>query len=115
MSAPRDDSVYVAHIREAIHRVQSYIRGLTKEAFLETPLVQDAVIRQLQIIGEAAKRLSSDYRARTSDVPWSDITGMREKLVHDYMGVDLEAVWETVVRDLPELREWLEEADESKA
>ncbi|MDP2479822.1 MAG: DUF86 domain-containing protein [Candidatus Palauibacterales bacterium] len=115
MSAPRDDSVYVAHIREAIHRVQSYIHGLTKEAFLETPLVQDAVIRQLQIIGEAAKRLSSDYRTCTSDIPWSDITGMREKLVHDYMGVDLEAVWETVTRDVPELRERLGEAEESQA
>lgn len=107
MSGQRDDSVYVAHIREAAERIGEYLRGLTEIQFYDTPLVQDAVIRQIQIIGEAARRLSPDFRASTPDVPWADIAGMHNKLVHDYMGVDLEAVWDTAVTDIPVLLERL--------
>jgi uncharacterized protein with HEPN domain len=108
MSAPRDDSVYLDHVRDAISRIESYIEGVSELEFLEAPLIQDAVIRQIQIIGEAAKRLSHDLRNRTPNIPWADITGMREKLVHDYMGVDLEIVWETATQDLPTLKSELE-------
>lgn len=103
MSAPRDDSVYLGHIRDALHRIASYLDGVTEKEFFETPLLQDGVIRQLQIVGEATKRLSSDFRERTADIPWKDVAGMRDKLVHDYMGVDVEAVWDTATRDVPEL------------
>lgn len=102
MSAPRDDSVYLQHMRDAAARIQSYLTGV--DEFLSTPLLQDAVLHQIQILGEAAKRLSRTLRSETPDVPWADIAGMRDKLVHDYMGVDLEMVWETVSRDIPELR-----------
>jgi uncharacterized protein with HEPN domain len=104
MSARRDDSVYLDHIRDSISRVASYLDGIDEAKFMRTPLIQDAVMRQIQIIGEAANRLSAEYTASTAAIPWRDITGMRHKLVHDYMGVDLEAVWETAVRDLPALR-----------
>ena len=113
MSAPRDDSVYLGHVRDAISRIEWYIEGVSETEFLEAPLVQDAVIRQIQIIGEAAKRRSHDLRKRTPSIPWADITGMREKLVHDYMGVDLEIVWETATRDLPTLKSKLEKLDDA--
>jgi len=104
MSAQRDDAVYLDHMRDSISRVASYLDGIDEAEFMRTPLIQDAVMRQIQIIGEAANRLSAEYTASTAGIPWKDITGMRHKLVHDYMGVDLEAVWETAVRDLPALQ-----------
>lgn len=70
---------------------------------METPLLQDGVIRQLEIIGEAVKRISSDLRSRYPDIPWQDMAGMRDKLIHDYLGVDLMTVWLTATEDLPTL------------
>ena len=109
MSAPRDDTVYVSHIRDAIARIESYLEGVSEETFLATPLLQDGAIRQIQIIGEAAKRLSLHFRRETAAIPWTGIAGMRDKLVHDYMGVKLDAVWETAVRDIPALKAQLEQ------
>jgi uncharacterized protein with HEPN domain len=104
MSAPRDDRVFVQHLRDAISRIESYLDGVTEEHFVSTPLIQDAVIRQRQVIGQAAKNLSHEFRGRSAHVPWSEIAGMRDKIVHDYMNVDLAIVWETVTRDIPALR-----------
>lgn len=108
MSAPRDDAVYLEHIRDSCHRIKSYLRGVNEEGFLESELIQDAVVRQVQVIGEAVKRLSGEFREANPGIPWSDIAGMRDKLVHDYMGIDLEAVWETARTDIPTLRAQLE-------
>src|SRR5512141_1600201 len=108
MSAPREDAVYLGHIRDAISRIGSYLEGVTEEQFLSTPLLQDGVIRQLEIIGEATKRLSKRFRESTPHVPWRDVTGMRDKLAHDYMGVDLQAVWDSATIDVVELGAALE-------
>jgi len=104
MSKPRDDSVYLGHIRDAIARIESYLQGVSEAEFLDTPMVQDAVMHQIQIIGEAASRVSASSKAQSNHIPWRDIIGMRSKLVHDYMGVDLEAVWETARKDIPVLK-----------
>jgi uncharacterized protein with HEPN domain len=100
----RDESVYLRHILDAIHRIEQYVQGISYEAFTQQVLIQDGVIRQLEIIGEAVKRLSPALRKRYSDVPWKDIAGMRDKLIHDYFGVDLEGVWGTVEEDIPLLK-----------
>ena len=99
----RDDSVYLKHILDMTDRVESYLEAIDEEAFYDTPLIQDAVIRCLEIIGEATKRLSDDLRSRESTIPWRDIAGMRDKLIHEYFGVDLEAVWITATQDVPQL------------
>lgn len=97
----KDDTVYLRHILDAIDQIEEYVAGLDYEGFLRTRLVQDGVIRQLEIIGEATKNLSQVLREQYPNIPWKDIAGMRDKLIHQYFGVDLSAVWETVVIDLP--------------
>lgn len=101
---PRDNLVYLRHILDAISKVSTYLEGIDRRAFSEKSLIQDGVIRQLEIIGEAVRRLSRDLRDRYPNIPWQDIAGMRDKLIHDYFGVDLETVWLTVLEDLPALK-----------
>lgn len=99
-----EDRLYLRHILDAIDRIDSYLRDVARPHFDATPLLQDGVIRQLQIIGEAAKRLSPSLKDASSTIPWREVTGMRDKLTHDYMGVDLDAVWKTATEDLEPLK-----------
>jgi uncharacterized protein with HEPN domain len=115
MTEPRDDGVFVSHIRDAIRRISSYLQDVSEAQFMSTPLIQDAVIRQIQIVGEAAKKLSRSYIEASPSIPWRDIAGMRDKLVHDYMGVDVAAVWDTATRDIPALFAELERLGSSDA
>ncbi|MDK2831557.1 MAG: hypothetical protein PWQ51_1974 [Methanolobus sp.] len=100
----KDDSVFLNHILDAINQIEEYTEYLTFEEFLEKRLVQDAVIRQLEIIGEATKNLSLNTTESYPQIPWKEIAGMRDKLIHVYFGVDLEEVWNTAKRDIPELK-----------
>jgi len=97
---------YLGHILEAISRIGRYTEDLTESAFLEDEMVQDAVIRNFEIIGEAARNVerdSPDFAARHSDIPWTLIYTMRNRAAHGYFSVDLEIVWKTIHQDLPEL------------
>ena len=101
----RDETVYLRHILDAIGKVETYLVGVDEPAFKHSSLIQDGVIRQIEIIGEATRRLSRTFRNQYPETPWDDITGMRDKLVHDYFGVDIDKVWLTALDDLPVLRD----------
>ena len=103
----RNDREYLLDILEAIGRVERYAaRG--RDAFDREELVQTWIVHHLQIIGEAARKLSSEFRAAHPEIPWAEIVAMRNVLVHDYFGIDEEEVWSAVQRDLPELKRKIE-------
>lgn len=103
----KDDLVYLHHIADAAAAIAKYTKG-GKEAFFVDKMIQDAVIRNLEIIGEAAKNISQEIRDTYPDIPWKQIAGMRDVLIHQYFGVDLDTVWLVVENRLPPLTERIE-------
>ena len=99
----KGDRLYLQHILEAIEKIEGYI-AVGRDVFLSSSHWQDAVVRQLEIIGEATQRLSKDLCSQHRDVPWRRIAGLRDVLIHDYMGVDINAVWEITQKNLPFLK-----------
>lgn len=98
-----DDTAYLRHISDAIRAIDEYTRD-GRDAFLRDRRTRDAVIRNLEIIGEASTGLSLDLRASTQEIPRRRIAGMRDRLIHQYFGVDLDLVWTAIERELPVLR-----------
>ncbi len=107
------DPDYVADILEMMNRVQIYIEGMDKEAFLADLKTQDAVSRCIEIIGEATKRLSAHFRSENPHIPWQHMAGMRDILIHAYDSVDLDLVWEAAVTSIPRLRPQIEKLVEN--
>ena len=105
----KDDSIYVDHILKSIKNILEYTKDLNKTEFSASTLIQDAVIRNFEIIGEASKKVSDEFRKVHHEVPWKEMAGMRDKLIHDYIGVDIDVIWKTVIQDLPGLKYLLEE------
>jgi len=105
----RKDKAYLKHILDAISDAKRFMEGVTKEEFLENKEKQYAVLRVLEIIGEATKSLSKEMKQQYSEIQWRDIAGMRDKLIHEYFGVKLDLVWATVKKNLPELEKQIHE------
>ncbi|MGH2752545.1 MAG: HepT-like ribonuclease domain-containing protein [Actinomycetota bacterium] len=103
----RDERFFLEDIRTAIDRIASYASP-GRDHFMSSNETQDAVVRNLEIIGEASKRLSADTQARAPEVPWTAIAGTRDRLIHGYFAVNLELVWQTTERDMPTLRRAVE-------
>jgi uncharacterized protein with HEPN domain len=98
------DRIYLLHILDAIETIETYLRSVDEDDFQLHKLTQDGVIRQLEIIGEATKNISRPLREENDQIPWQDIAGMRDKLIHAYFGVDIGTVWLTAQDDIPALK-----------
>jgi len=112
------DKAYLRHILDAISNVEKFIEGVNKENFLGNVEKQYAVLRGLEIVEEATKNLSEELKKKHPNIPWKEIAGMRDKLIHQYFGVNLDLVWETIKTKLPELKNQisriLKEIEETK-
>jgi uncharacterized protein with HEPN domain len=99
----KDDRVYLQHIRDALEDIAGYANA-GRDTFFAERMRQDATIRKLQVIGQAVKNLSEHSKSRQPDIPWKQIAGLRDKVIHDYFGVNLDIVWAVVEKNLPQLR-----------
>ena len=104
MKNPR---ILVQHILDAIVHIEQFTKNVTKDEFLSNFMMQHAVIRNIEIIGEASKNIESTVKEKFSYVPWRDINAMRNKLIHEYFAVDTETVWVVLQTDLPELKKYM--------
>jgi len=95
----KDDELYLIHISECIGRIEAYVAG-GKAAFMSSTLIQDAVLRNLQTLAESSQRLSDGFKDSHPNIPWRSLAGVRNILVHDYLGIDQEVVWSIIERDL---------------
>lgn len=101
---PDADRVLLAHMHDCLARISEYT-GHEQDRFMRSRLVQDAVIRNLQTVAESSRRLSGEIKATEAQIPWRELSGFRNVIVHDYLGIDLDAVWLVIAQDLPPLSE----------
>ncbi|HEX5168420.1 MAG TPA: DUF86 domain-containing protein [Cyclobacteriaceae bacterium] len=99
-----NSAILIRHILAAIERIETYTKDLSEEECMKNFLIQDGVIRNLEIIGEASAKINSLIRERNPAIPWKKISGMRNKLIHEYFGVDLSTVWVVIVEDIASLK-----------
>lgn len=104
----KDNLLFVQHILECIEKIEEYTKKCTEEDFLNRPLIQDAVLRNLEIIGEATKNISQDFKEKHQDIPWRKMAGLRDILIHMYLGIDLEMTWNVILYEFPSLKEKLQ-------
>ena len=103
----KNNAVYIDHMLECIQRINEYV--VSKEQFYNTHIVQDAVVRNLQVMSESSQRLADEIKRNYPAIPWKQISGFRNILVHDYLGVDLDVIWSVIEQELPGLEKALNE------
>ena len=103
----KDDSIFIIHILESITAIENFSKNLTREKLGLNRLRQSAIVREIEIIGEASKNISIDFKNKHNEIPWKGIIGTRDKMIHHYFGINLDVVWEIIKTDLPDLKKKL--------
>ncbi|MEK7565731.1 MAG: DUF86 domain-containing protein [Patescibacteria group bacterium] len=101
----KDPKIFLLHVRDACEAIENYIRNLSENEFYENKEKQDAIVRELEIIGEAVRNLPTEFKEANTHIPWVQISSMRNFLIHEYFSVDLDLVWDTVKEKIPSLKE----------
>jgi uncharacterized protein with HEPN domain len=101
----------IEHIPDCIRKIMEYSHELSIKEFYTNELVQDVIIRNIEIIGEASKKVSSDLKQKYYEIPWKEISGLRDNLIHDYLRVDNKIVWRTIREDIPSLENLIKEIE----
>jgi uncharacterized protein with HEPN domain len=107
---PKEPLEYLRHIADECHYLQTVSSGLSKTEFLDNETLKRAVVRSLEIIGEASKKIPADFKIKKSNIQWKHMAGMRDRLIHDYMGVDYSIVWDVLINKIPDLRQQIDKA-----
>jgi len=100
----KEPKIFIEHILQCIEHLEQYLKGITKTEFLDSVQLQDAVIRRIEIIGEAVKNIPKQVKNKYPDIAWKEIAGMRDILIHEYFGVDLELTWKAAKKDVRNLK-----------
>src|SRR3989338_8117274 len=100
----KSQTVFIRHILENIEKIEDFSKGISKEELKNDELRKYAIVRAIEIIGEAVKNLSSEFKEKHKDIPWKEIIGTRDIMIHKYFGVDLEIVWDIIENNLPDLK-----------
>src|SRR3989338_7386831 len=100
----RTPKLFVDDIKESIKKIEKYTKEISEKFFESDEKIIDAVVRNLEIIGEAANKMPAEFKSKHKDIPWKKIVGMRNKVIHEYFGVDWEILWDTIKEDIPKLK-----------
>lgn len=109
----KNDAAFLEHMLDSINAIESFSRGLSRENLISNRLKQSAIVREIEIIGEAAKNISENLKEKYKEVNWKEIVGTRDKIIHHYFGVDMNIVWDIINKDLPVLKKQIKEIKKS--
>ena len=109
METKKDPEIFLKHILESIKEIEKYSKNIALEKFLKTTEKQDAIIRRLEVIGEAIKNVPPSYKDKYPSIAWKKVAGLRDVLIHEYFGVDLDMTWEIIKKDIPILKKQIKE------
>jgi len=104
----KEDSVFIKHILDSINAIEDFSLGLSRKDLGSNRLKQSAIVREIEIIGEASRNISKEFKSKHNEIPWKEIVGTRDKIIHHYFGVNLDRIWDIIKNDVLDLKKKLE-------